>query len=67
MKGPTFSTNTLAGILAWFISIFSLSVVADHDETVMLNVDNFVRAETAAQLSRGLKAAGGINTWLHIR
>jgi hypothetical protein len=67
MKEPTFSSNTLAGFLAVSISILSSSVVASHDETVTVNVDNFVRAETTAQIGRGLTAAGGINTWLHIR
>ncbi len=35
------------------------------NEIVKVNVDNFVRAETAAQLDRALKMTGGINKWSH--
>ncbi len=35
------------------------------DETVKVNIDNFVRAETAAQIDRMLKIAGGLNNWSH--
>jgi len=30
-------------------------------------VDNFVRAETAAQFDRGFKFTGGVNKWFHSR
>lgn len=30
-------------------------------ETIKVNVDNFVRAETAAQIDRALKMTGGVN------
>jgi len=47
------------------------SLAADHkagpDETVKVNVDNFVRAETAAQIDRSLKITGGVNKWGHNR
>ena len=37
-------------------------------EPVIVNVDNFARAETAMQIDRFLPLAGGkINTWAHIR
>lgn len=36
-------------------------------EPVIVNVDNFVRAETAAQFDRMVKVAGGINKWYHNR
>ncbi len=36
-------------------------------ESVIVNVDNFVRAETAAQFDRMLKMSGGVNKWLHFR
>ncbi len=54
------------------VSIFSLSVTAAQpearaDKPVKVNVDNFVRAETAAQYDRVLKLSGGINKWVHIR
>jgi len=43
--------------------IFGNSAIAD--EAVKVNVDNFVRAETAAQIDRGLKHTQGINKWAH--
>ncbi|WP_048127501.1 DUF1214 domain-containing protein [Methanosarcina sp. WH1] len=36
-------------------------------ETVKVNVDNYVRAETAAQIDRTLKMTGGVNRWGHNR
>lgn len=50
------------------LSIFSLSVTAAQaDESVKVNVDNFARAETAAQYDRVLELSGGINKWFHMR
>jgi len=37
------------------------------DTKVFVNVDNFVRAETAFQIDRALAATGGINKWGHNR
>ena len=38
------------------------------DEIIKVNVDNFVRAETASQIDRFLKMVGGkVNTWGHLR
>ena len=53
------------------VSTFALAhnpALAD-DEPVHVNVDNFVRAETAAQMDRFLKTFvdGEINTWAHVR
>ncbi len=42
------------------------ALLAD-DEPVLVNVDNYVRAETAAQFDRFIKAAGGVNQWNHLR
>ena len=42
-------------------------IAARDDEVVIVNVDNFVRAETAAQFDRGLRLFGGINKWFHFR
>jgi hypothetical protein len=50
---------TAAGALA-----LSPMVVA-AEEAVIVNVDNFVRAETAAQLDRFVKSAGGVNKFSH--
>lgn len=45
--------------------IFTQSAVAN--EVVTVNIDNFVRAETAAQIDRALKMTGGVNKWAHNR
>lgn len=37
------------------------------DEVVPVNVDNFVRAETASQIGRALKFIGGVNKWFHFK
>jgi hypothetical protein len=48
--------------------VFLLSLAALAAEPVMVNVDNFVRAETAAQNDRMLSLVNGeINTFVHIR
>jgi hypothetical protein len=68
MKSSTFSTNTFAAFFAVSIYILSLSMVAARDdEPVIVNVDNFVRAETAVQFDRVLKMVDGVNKWLHLR
>lgn len=41
--------------------------MATPEETVIVNVDNFVRAETAFQIDRALKMTGGVNQWHHNR
>ena len=42
--------------------------LAAHATTsVSVNVDNYVRAETAAQIDRFLKLTGGVNKWHHNR
>ena len=45
--------------------IFGNPAIAD--EVVPVNVDNFVRAETASQIDRALKFIGGINKWFHFK
>jgi len=45
--------------------IFGNSAIAD--EVVPVNVDNFVRAETASQIDRALKFIGGVNKWFHFK
>ncbi len=37
------------------------------DKPVLVNIDNFVRAETAAQFDRFVQGAGGVNKWNHYR
>jgi len=45
--------------------IFNHSAIAD--EVVTVNIDNFVRAETASQIDRALKFMDGINKWFHFK
>lgn len=45
--------------------IFATAAIAD--EVVIVNVDNFARAETAAQIGRALELTEGINKWGHYR
>ncbi len=61
LKNSTYSCNPLALFLTVFISILFPCVVAAQDgKPVIVNVDNFVRAETAAPFDRGLKLFGGL-------
>ena len=58
-----FLSASLVGLSLFLLPIL---VMADAHE-VPVNVDNFARAETAAQFDRTLKMTGGINTWYHFR
>jgi len=45
---------------------FPCVAMAQDAKPVIVNVDNFVRAETASQIDRFLKMVGGnINIWAH--
>jgi len=61
------NTAIIAGVAS--VLILQTSVfAADKDEAILVNVDNFVRAETAAQMDRGLLAPGAaINKFVHFR
>ncbi len=58
-------------VIAISTTIASLAILGQYayaaDEPVIVNVDNFVRAETAAQFDRFLKSAGGVNKFSHNR
>ncbi|NDR57048.1 DUF1214 domain-containing protein [Pseudoruegeria sp. M32A2M] len=41
--------------------------IASAADGVVVNVDNFVRAETADQFDRSLGLTGGVNAWYHFR
>ena len=45
--------------------IFGNAAIAD--EAVKVNVDNFVRAETATQFDNYMKLTGGVNKFMHFR
>ena len=63
--------HTLPAIIAGVACILTLqasALAADDAEAVIVNVDNFVRAETAAQFDRLLQIPGAaINTVVHFR
>ncbi|KON31964.1 MAG: carboxylesterase [miscellaneous Crenarchaeota group-6 archaeon AD8-1] len=39
----------------------------NEKKPIIVNVDNFVRAETNKYFDRTIKQAGGLNTWIHLR
>ena len=49
IKIPNFITNASIGVCLAILSIASALDAGDRAEPVMVNVDNFVRAETAVQ------------------
>ena len=59
--------NMLATIIAGMFMILNLS--AQTNEAVIVNVDNFVRAETAFQFDRALSLVEGgeVNKFVHLR
>jgi len=68
MKNSTSPTNPLVAFFTVAIlSLFPCVVTAQDAKTVIVNVDNFVQAETAAQFDRGLKLTGGVSKWVHVR
>jgi len=67
-KIPNLMTNVSIGVCLAILSIASALDAGDRAEPVMVNVDNFVRAETAAQFDTSLKMTGGaVNEWFHFR
>lgn len=71
MKTSKCIKHTLPAIIAGLGCILILqasALAADTAEPVLVNVDNFVRAETAAQFDRMLQLPGaGINKIAHVR
>ena len=55
----------LATIIVGIVCIFNLTALAA--EPVVVNVDNFVRAETSGQFDRILQMTEGINQFVHLR
>jgi hypothetical protein len=56
-----------ASIAIAILIVFPCVSKAQDDEPVIVNVDNFALAETAAQFDRALKLMGGVNKWFHLR
>ena len=69
MKNSMYISNQLALFITVLILILISSLVAAQDDKpVIVNVDNFVRAETASQIDRGIKMLGlKVNTWAQWR
>jgi len=54
-------------VLLGVLIVASAANAADAGKKVVVNVDNFARAETDTQIGRMLKATGGANKWSHNR
>ncbi len=68
MKNSTSTTNIVAAFSAIaMLILFPCVATAQNDGPVIVNVDNFAQAETAAQFDRALKLTGGVNKWFHFR
>lgn len=68
MKFISMTIKPRAVFFVTVILLFSQFAYAD-DAPIKVNVDNFVRAETASQIDRFLKLFldGKLNTWAHVR
>ncbi len=68
MKYSKIAIKSRAAFFAAASLLFGQLAFADNTP-VHVNVDNFVRAETASQIDRFLKTfvGGEVNTWGHIR
>jgi len=67
-KIPNLMTNVSISVCLAILSIASALDAGDRAEPVMVNVENFVRAETAAQFDTSLKMTGGaVNEFFHFR
>ncbi len=53
-------------ILTFALALASTVAFAEND-AIIVNVDNFTRAETDMQMDRMVKIAGGVNKWGHVR
>jgi hypothetical protein len=69
MKIKTPKLTKIASIVVCLaiLSVASASDAGDQANPVMVNVENFARAETAAQFDRIVKMAGGVNVFFHLR
>ena len=63
----TLIANTLFGVCLTLSSAVSATSAAEPGMPVNVNVDNFVRAETAAQFDRTLQITGSVNQLVHLR
>jgi hypothetical protein len=61
------ATNAAIGVSLTILSIALASNAFAQAKPVIVNVENFVRAETAAQFDRIVENAGGVNRFFHLR
>jgi len=59
--------NTLLSVYLTLFAVVSVTFAAEPGKPVIVNADNFVRAETAAQFDRTLEMTGGVNQFAHLR
>jgi hypothetical protein len=61
------ATNAAIGVSLTILSIALASNAFAQAKPAIVNVENFVRAETAAQFDRIVENAGGVNRFFHLR
>jgi hypothetical protein len=68
-KGIKLANTAIIAGAAFILILQTSAFAADKDEAVVVNVDNFARAETAAQFDRMLQLlpVPAVNTILHLR
>ena len=64
---PHLTTSAAIGVCLAILSIALAPNASAQAKPVIVNVENFVRAETAAQFDRIVEIAGGINRFFHLR
>ena len=64
---PNLMTSPAIRVCLVILSIASAPNASAQAEPVIVNVENFVRAETAAQFDRVVENAGGVNRFFHLR
>ena len=68
MKSLKHTLKSTVASLACILSIQSYALASDTSKPVHVNIDNFVRAETALTFDRNIKLIGGkVNTFFHFR
>jgi hypothetical protein len=64
---PQLLRSAAIGVWLAILSIAVAPTAHAQAEPVIVNVENFVRAETAAQFDRVVENAGGVNRFFHLR
>src|SRR5210317_1160108 len=64
---PHLTTSAAIGVFLTIMSTALASNASAQSKPVIVNVENFVRAETAAQFDRTVEMASGVNRFFHLR